>query len=83
MVWKVYPDAELMPETRKMAAHLAAMPTRAYALIKQLLNESHGRGLADQLEHEALAQVLAGKTEDFREGVAAFLQKRPPQFKGR
>ncbi|MFO1197074.1 MAG: enoyl-CoA hydratase-related protein [Burkholderiaceae bacterium] len=83
MVWKVFADAELMPEARKMAAHLSAMPTRAYAMIKQLLNDSGGRGLADQMEAEALAQVAAGKTEDFREGVAAFLQKRPPQFKGR
>ena len=83
LVWKVFADAELMPEARKMAAHLSAMPTRAYAMIKQLLNDSGGRGLADQMEAEALAQVAAGKTEDFREGVAAFLQKRPPQFKGR
>ena len=66
-----------------MAAKLAAMPTRAYAFIKQALNDSHQRDLPTQLELEATLQSQAGQTEDFREGVAAFLQKRPPQFKGR
>ena len=72
-----------MPEAEKMAAKLASMPTRAYALIKQALNASGENGLADQLELEAQLQVEAGRTEDFREGVAAFLEKRTPQFKGR
>ena len=59
------------------------MPTRAYAMIKEALNDSHQRDLPAQLELEAELQMKAAKTEDFREGVAAFLQKRPPQFKGR
>ncbi|MBU6271034.1 MAG: enoyl-CoA hydratase/isomerase family protein [Betaproteobacteria bacterium] len=83
LVWQVHEDAELLPKAQEMAQRLAAMPTRAYAMIKQALNDSHQRDLATQLELEADLQVEAGKTEDFREGVAAFLQKRPPQFKGR
>jgi 2-(1,2-epoxy-1,2-dihydrophenyl)acetyl-CoA isomerase len=83
LVWQVHEDAELLPKAREMADRLAAMPTRAYAMIKQALNDSHQRDLATQLELEADLQVQAGQTEDFREGVAAFLQKRPPQFKGR
>jgi 2-(1,2-epoxy-1,2-dihydrophenyl)acetyl-CoA isomerase len=83
LVWQVHDDADLMPKAREMADRLAAMPTRAYAMIKQALNDSHQRDLATQLELEADLQVQAGQTEDFREGVAAFLQKRPPQFKGR
>ena len=83
LVWQVHDDADLMPRAREMAERLASMPTRAYAMIKQALNDSHQRDLATQLELEADLQVQAGQTEDFREGVAAFLQKRPPQFKGR
>jgi 2-(1,2-epoxy-1,2-dihydrophenyl)acetyl-CoA isomerase len=82
LVWQVHDDADLMPKAQEMAQRLAAMPTRAYALIKQALNDSHQRDLPTQLELEADLQVQAGKTEDFREGVAAFMQKRAPQFKG-
>ncbi len=83
LVWQVHDDEQLMPRAREMAAKLAQMPTRAYAMIKQALNDSHQRDLPAQLELEAQLQVQAGKTEDFKEGVAAFLQKRPPNFKGR
>ena len=83
LVWQVHDDADLIPRAREMAERLAAMPTRAYAMIKQALNDSHQRDLSEQLELEADLQVQAGQTEAFREGVAAFLQKRPPQFKGR
>jgi 2-(1,2-epoxy-1,2-dihydrophenyl)acetyl-CoA isomerase len=83
MVWKVFSDEELMMQAQSMAAHLAKMPTRAYALIKQALNASLDHSLAEQLEIEADLQRQAGQTEDFREGVAAFLTKRKPVFKGR
>lgn len=83
LVWQVHEDADLLPRAQEMATKLAAMPTRAYAFIKQALNDSHQRDLPTQLELEATLQSQAGMTEDFREGVAAFLEKRPPQFKGR
>ncbi|HMN83432.1 MAG TPA: enoyl-CoA hydratase-related protein [Burkholderiaceae bacterium] len=83
MVWKVYADDALLAEARKMAEYLAKMPTRAYALIKQALNGTYDRTLTDQLELEAKLQTEAVKTEDATEGVKAFVEKRPPNFKGR
>ncbi|HLS57106.1 MAG TPA: enoyl-CoA hydratase-related protein [Zeimonas sp.] len=83
LIWKVLDDEQLLPEARRLAAHLAAQPTRAYALIKQALNDSFAHDLPAQLEIEAALQTQAGRTEDFAEGVAAFLQRRPPAFKGR
>jgi 2-(1,2-epoxy-1,2-dihydrophenyl)acetyl-CoA isomerase len=83
LVWKVLPDADLAGEARQTAARLAAMPTRACALVKQAFVASAANGLADQLETEALLQAQAFRTEDFREGVAAFLAKRAPRFSGR
>ena len=83
MVWKVYPDDQLAAEAQALAARLAKMPTKAYSLIKVALNASGDNSLADQLELEADSQDIASKTEDFREGVQAFLQKRQPDFKGR
>ncbi|MCO5105935.1 MAG: enoyl-CoA hydratase-related protein [Burkholderiaceae bacterium] len=83
MVWQVFDDDELMPQARQLAARLAGQPTRALALIKKALNDSFGRDLPAQLELEATLQTEAGRTEDFAEGVAAFLQRRPPVFRGR
>jgi 2-(1,2-epoxy-1,2-dihydrophenyl)acetyl-CoA isomerase len=83
MVWKVFPDDQLRAEADKLAVHMANMPTRAYAAIKQALNGSLDRTLEEQLELEANLQTELGRTEDFREGVSAFLQKRAPNFKGR
>lgn len=82
LVWKTYPDEELAAAAQALAAHMAKMPTRAYGLIKEALNASGGNSLEAQLELEASSQDIASKTEDFREGVQAFLQKRAPQFKG-
>ena len=83
LVWQVLPDEALQSAARAMAARLAAMPTRALALVKEALNQSLLNDLPRQLEVEAQLQSRAGQTEDFTEGVAAFLAKRPATFKGR
>ena len=64
------------------AAELAAAPTRAVALTKRLYDEAATATLAEQLEREAEAQAEAAQTEDFREGVAAFGEKRQARFSG-
>lgn len=83
LVWQVHPDAALQEEAGKLARHLAQMPTMAYGLIKEALNASLDSDLPTQLEREATAQSKASRSEDFKEGVAAFLEKRKPVFKGR
>ncbi|AJG21375.1 enoyl-CoA hydratase-related protein [Cupriavidus basilensis] len=83
LVWKVHEDEALPAETARLAAHLAQMPTFAYGLIKEALNASLQSDLPAQLEREATLQSRASKSEDVKEGVAAFLEKRKPAFKGR
>lgn len=83
MIYDAVPDADFGPHWRQRAAHLAAGPTAAYARVKQALRASPSNDLATQLALEARLQGECGQTEDFREGVAAFLQKRPAKFKGR
>lgn len=83
LVWQVHADERLMAEALATARKLAAMPTRALELIKQGLAVSSVNGLGEQLEVEALLQAQAMATEDHREGVAAFLAKRPAAFKGK
>lgn len=83
IVWQVLPDEELQQAAAAMASKLATMPTRAYAFTKEALNQSLQNDLSRQLEVEAALQSRAVQTEDFPEGVAAFLAKRNPSFKGR
>jgi 2-(1,2-epoxy-1,2-dihydrophenyl)acetyl-CoA isomerase len=78
----VVPDAELEAETRRRAAQLATGPTQAIARTKALLNAAYDRSLADQAEQERLAQLENSAHPDFAEGIAAFLEKRPPVFRG-
>src|SRR3954447_5036642 len=77
-------DAEALPaRAAEVAAELAALPTRAIGMTKRLLDRAPTATLDDQLEWEAQLQAAATQTDDFREGVAAFLEKRPPNFQGR
>ena len=82
MIYKRYPDDQLLDETRKLANQLAQLPTRGLALIKQALNESFGNDLREQLKLESELQTEAGNTDDYKEGVQAFVQKRKPEFTG-
>ncbi len=83
LIWEVHDDAALMPAARELAAHLATQPTRGLALIKQALQASSQNSLDQQLDLERDLQRIAGRSEDYREGVAAFLEKRQADFKGR
>jgi len=83
LIWRVVDDADLMPEAKKLCAHLALQPTHALGLMKRALNASLDHTLDQQLEVERNLQRTAGQSEDFREGVAAFLEKRPARFQGK
>ncbi len=83
LVSKVVPRDELDAETAKVAARLAAGPTLALARTRELLRNSWRHTLAEQLALERASFVASAGTEDFREGVAAFVERRRAQFEGR
>lgn len=83
LIWRALPDDDLLPEAERLAAHLATQPTQAIALMKEALNAAATNGWDAQLDLERDLQRRAGRTPDFTEGVAAFLEKRPPVFTGR
>ena len=80
MIWDVVDDDVLQDHARQIAERLAKGPTKAYRLMKQALRQSHANDLGAQLELEAALQAEAGQSHDFREGVMAFLEKRPPNW---
>lgn len=83
LIWKCVDDDALSSEASALARHLASQPTRALGLIKRALNESATNDLDAQLDLEHEFQCIAASTDDYAEGVAAFLAKRPPVFRGR
>jgi 2-(1,2-epoxy-1,2-dihydrophenyl)acetyl-CoA isomerase len=82
LLTQVVPDSDLMLVANQIASEYAAAPTKAIGYIKQALAFAQTHSLEETLEYEADMQEIAGKTADHREGVAAFLEKRPAQFKG-
>ena len=82
LVSEVVETDGLTARAAEVAAQLAALPTRAIGMTKRLIDHALNATLERQLEREAELQAAATQTEDFREGVAAFLEKRPPEFGG-
>jgi 2-(1,2-epoxy-1,2-dihydrophenyl)acetyl-CoA isomerase len=83
LIWQCVDDARLMDETRAIAATFGSGPTRAYGAIKEALYASPHNTLDAQLSFERDVQRELGRTEDYREGVSAFMEKRAPAFKGK
>ena len=83
LIWDVVDDAALMATATETARKLASGPTLALARIKGALAQAGGNDLSTQLDVERDYQRLLGRSDDFREGVAAFLAKRKPDFKGK
>ena len=83
MIYKCIPEEKFEDFTLKIAEKMALMPTRAFGLTKKAVNQSLDNTLEQQLNLEEKLQTEAGKTEDFQEGVQAFLEKRKAKFKGK
>ena len=83
MIWKCVDDAQLAQEARHLARHLANQATFALGLIKRAIYASASNSFEQQLDLERDLQRMAASSEDFREGVAAFNEKRPAKFTGR
>lgn len=83
LIWKTVPDENLMDDARAMAAKLAAGPTFGIAETKQAIQSAAGNDLDQHLDLETEAMRRCGQHEDYSEGVAAFLEKRAPNFSGR
>lgn len=82
MIWKVFADEVFVEESKKIALQLAQMPTKSFAFTKRALQQTFSNTFEEQLKVEDILQTKAGSTDDYREGVAAFLEKRKPLFKG-
>ncbi|UZE50566.1 enoyl-CoA hydratase/isomerase [Rhodopseudomonas sp. P2A-2r] len=83
LINRVHEDAVLMEETMKLAHDLANGPTVSLSLIRKMYWESSENSFEEQINLEYESQRIAGATEDFKEGVSAFLEKRPAKFKGK
>jgi 2-(1,2-epoxy-1,2-dihydrophenyl)acetyl-CoA isomerase len=83
LIWKAVEDDQLDAEVESFAAHLAKAPTRGLARIKKMIRESWGHSLDEELDLQRDAMRELGYSDDYGEGVAAFMEKRPPNFTGR
>lgn len=83
LIYQVVDNELLVEESTNLATHLASQPTESLANIKRLLNSSFDHSLHEQLERERDAMQYLGKSDDYKEGVAAFMEKRPAVFTGK
>ena len=83
MIYKYVPSEEFQETIQKLALKMAQMPTKALGLIKKTLNQSLTNNLEQQLSVESKYQIEAASSEDYQEGVAAFIEKRKPNFRGK
>jgi 2-(1,2-epoxy-1,2-dihydrophenyl)acetyl-CoA isomerase len=82
LINRLVDDGQALPEAMKIAREMAQAPTKALGLIRELYWDSTENSFEDQLDLEFRRQKIAGESEDFREGVTAFLEKRPAKFRG-
>jgi 2-(1,2-epoxy-1,2-dihydrophenyl)acetyl-CoA isomerase len=83
LIWRCVEDAEFRTVVDTLAAQLAAAPTRGLARTRQAIHESWGHALEEQIDQERDFQSELGRSQDYKEGVAAFIEKRTPKFTGR
>ncbi len=83
LIWRAVEDDSLMAEARELVSKLAAGPTVGLGMIKHAIHTASTQSLDNQLDLERDLQRKAGRTADYAEGVTAFLEKRPPEFKGK
>ena len=83
LIWKAVEDEQLDIEVDTLASRFASAPTRGLAAIKRMIRESWGHSLDQELELQRDAMRELGFSDDYREGVAAFMEKRKPNFSGR
>ncbi len=83
MIYKTFSDETFESESKKIAITLASMPTQGLAYTKQALQASANHSLEEQLQLEDTLQYKAGHTDDYKEGIKAFIEKRKPEFHGK